>query len=403
MAIYKRGRTYWYEFEFNGERIRASAQIGNKDVARQIEAAHRVRLARGEAGMAERPPVPTLAEFAPRFESAIETLCAEKPDTVGFYKEKLRRLLDDRQLPGLRLNDIEEAEIDAYKQRRTRQDSRFGRPLSPASVNRELATLRRLLRLAQEWKVLDRVPRIRLLRGERNREFVLSHGLEPKYLAAAPQPLKDVAILILETAVRPGEAVKLPWTDVYLEPAVHAKFGYISIRGGKSKNAKRNLSLTVRAAEMLRARRATTESPWVFPGDSAEAPILGTSLAHQHEGVRDTLKLSEKFVVHSLRHTMLTRLGEAGTDAFTIMKIAGHSSVTVSQRYVHPTPEGMERAFERLQNLNAVKYEQAEAELKAEAAAAGVKASRVPTKSPTAKKRYSQESSQVIEFKHTGP
>ena len=68
------------------------------------------------------------------------------------------------------------------------------------------------------------MPRIRLLRGERNRDFVLSHGLEPKYLAVAPRPLKDVTILILETAVRPGAAVKLRWTDVYLEPAVHAKF-----------------------------------------------------------------------------------------------------------------------------------------------------------------------------------
>ena len=33
----------------------------------------------------------------------------------------------------------------------------------------------------------------RLLRGERNRDFVLTHRLEPKYLEAAPQPLKDVA------------------------------------------------------------------------------------------------------------------------------------------------------------------------------------------------------------------
>ena len=49
---------------------------------------------------------------------------------------------------------------------------------------------------------------------------------------------------------------------------------------------------------------------------------------------------------------MLTRLGEAGADAFTIMKIAGHSTVTVSQRYVHPTPEALERAFERLEALN---------------------------------------------------
>ena len=55
------------------------------------------------------------------------------------------------------------------------------------------------------------------------------------------------------------------------------------------------------------------------------------------------------FVIHSLRHTMLTRLGKSGADAFTIMRIAGQSSVAVSQRYVHPTPEGMERAFERLQ------------------------------------------------------
>ncbi len=50
---------------------------------------------------------------------------------------------------------------------------------------------------------------------------------------------------------------------------------------------------------------------------------------------------------------MLTRLGEAGSEAFTIMKIAGHSNVTVSQRYVHPTPEAVERAFQRLETLNA--------------------------------------------------
>ena len=91
------------------------------------------------------------------------------------------------------------------------------------------------MRLAQEWKVMDRVPRIRLLRGERNRDFVLNHKLQPKYLEAAPQPLKDVAILILESGIRPGEAANLQWSDVYLQPAVHAKFGYIAIRQGKSR------------------------------------------------------------------------------------------------------------------------------------------------------------------------
>ena len=59
---------------------------------------------------------------------------------------------------------------------------------------------------------------------------------------------------------------------------------------------------------------------------------------------------------------MLTRLGEAGEDAFTIMRIAGYSSVSVSRRSVHPTPESLEQAFERLEDLNAKKFEIAEGE-----------------------------------------
>src|SRR5262245_57923336 len=103
----RRSDVYWYEFEFKGERIRESAHTGNKDVARQVEAAHRVRLAKGEVGIVERPPAPTLKEFSPRFEKAIITLCADKPATVGFYQEKLRRLLADGQLAALRLDAID--------------------------------------------------------------------------------------------------------------------------------------------------------------------------------------------------------------------------------------------------------------------------------------------------------
>ena len=82
------------------------------------------------------------------------------------------------------------------------------------------------------------------------------------------------------------------------------------------------------------------------------APYLVTSLDHIHAKLRDDLQLPKDCVIHSLRHTFLTRFGEAGADAFTIKKVAGHSSVTISERYIHPTPEGQERAFERFANLN---------------------------------------------------
>jgi site-specific recombinase XerD len=62
--------------------------------------------------------------------------------------------------------------------------------------------------------------------------------------------------------------------------------------------------------------------------------------------------IKEWFVLYTLRHTFLTRPGEAGADAFTIQKIAGHSSILISQRYVHPTPERVEQAFTQLEAYN---------------------------------------------------
>ena len=67
MAVYKRGKIWWYEFLFDGERVRKSTKQGNKRVAEQMEAADRTRRAKGEVGIVERKFAPTLKAFAPRF------------------------------------------------------------------------------------------------------------------------------------------------------------------------------------------------------------------------------------------------------------------------------------------------------------------------------------------------
>jgi len=360
--IFKRGKRgfYWYEFVWNGERIRESTRQTNNKIARDMESAHRTSLAKGEVGIRERKPVPTLKDFSQRFIDAIQVRCAAKPATVQFYAAKLNRLLEFEPFSSAPLDKIDEALIETYVQQRSRKVSpslpdaqkKEARKLAPASINRELATLRRLLRLAQEWRVIERVPRIRLLPGERNREFVLSHKQEALYLEMAPQPLKDVATLLVQTGLRVGEALALEWADVRLEPANGARYGHLRVRDVKSKNARRNVSLTATAGVLLAQRRRGAISPRVFDNDAGNGPLSIFTLDDQHSRLRETLRLPKDFVIHSLRHTMLTRLGEAGADAFNIMRIAGHSSVTVSQRYVHPSPEALERAFERLEALN---------------------------------------------------
>lgn len=345
MGVFKRGRVYWYHFLFNGEHVQESTKQGNPRTARQMEAAHKTALAKGEVGIRERKPVPLLKDFAQRFIDAIEVRCAAKRNTVQFYASKLARLLKFEPLADARLDRIDEALIESYVQGRSKQ-------VAPASVNRELATLRRLLRLAHEWREIDRVPRIRLLPGERERIFVLNHAQEREYLSSAPQPLHDAAMLMLDTGLRVGEVLALDWHDVHLEPAGAARLGYLHVRSGKSKNAKRNLSLTPRVRAMLETRLAAARlSPLVFTSEGGTGSLSIFTLEDQHSRVRKAMGLSE-CVIHSFRHTFGTRVGEAGADAFTIMRAMGHSTVTVSQKYVHPTPEAMERAFERLEALN---------------------------------------------------
>jgi integrase len=317
-----------------------------------------------EAWERDHNPAPTLKEFSQRFIDEIQVRCKEKPNTVSFYALKLTRLLEFEPLASANLDAIDESLIAAFVQWRSAQTSRAGhnrkkpravtseKLISAASVNRELATLRRLLRLAQEWKEIGRVPRIRLLRGERNREFVLSHAQERLYLEMAPEPLKDAAMLMLDTGLRVGELLALEWSDVHLEPVGAARFGFLHVRKGKSKNATRNVSLTPRVRSTLESRQASRKSAWVFTDEPGTGPLPVWTLEDQHRRMKTALRLPADAVIHSFRHTFGTRLGEAGADAFTIMRAMGHSSVVVSQKYVHPTPEAMERAFERLNAAN---------------------------------------------------
>jgi integrase len=358
MALFKRGRVFWYHFLWNGQHIQRSTKTRNAKAAQSIEAAYRTALAKGEAGIFERKPAPTLTVFSKRFLEAVAIRSASKPGTVLFYESHVKRLLEYEPLANAPLNQIDEKVVENFIQSRSADSVRRhtrkgvkhcdGRLVSLSTVNRDLATLRRMIRLAQEWRLIDRVPRIRLIAGEKNREYVISHAEEMAYLGFAPQPLKDIATLLLDTGLRLSEALTLEWRDVHITTEGPQR-GYICVRQGKSRNARRNVPLTSRACEMLEYRRNERKSPFVF-GNEDKKPYHVTSLDHLHAKMREMLKLPPTFVLHSLRHTYLTRLGLAGVEAFTIMKLAGHSSVTVSQRYVHPTPQAMEDAVGKLDN-----------------------------------------------------
>jgi hypothetical protein len=95
MAVYKRGRVWWYRFTWRGEALRESTKQSNKRVAEQIEAAHKTSLAKGEVGIRDRKPAATIRQFA---SNELLPFCratfAAKLKTLSYYENGTARLLD---------------------------------------------------------------------------------------------------------------------------------------------------------------------------------------------------------------------------------------------------------------------------------------------------------------------
>jgi integrase len=339
MSIYKRGDVYWYKFMWNGQSIRESTKQGNDKTARKMEAAHRTRLAEGLVGIREKKRT-TLGDFIKnRFEPWAKGKFEDNATKTwkGWYEPSIRTVqayspLCRRALPDITTEHI--AEFAAH----IRVNGLKGKALQASSVNSRLRVLRRILHLAVEWGEIDSAPKFKLEPGERHREFVLPAAEEAKYLAAAPSLLADIATVLVDSGMRPEECFRERWENVTW---VNGRFGTILVTHGKTKAARRVLPMTPRVRAILERRWKAAEKPaegWMWPAPTESGHVEPSSVKKQHKAALKDSKV-RPFVLYSLRHTFLTRLGESGCDVWTLARIAGHSSIAMSSRYVHPSAD----------------------------------------------------------------
>lgn len=230
------------------------------------------------------------------------------------------------------------------------------RAITTTAINHEVGTIRRMLNMAADWGVIEYVPKIRLSGTGKQVERIVTQAEEEEYVGNAPQPLKDFAVVCLDTSLRPGEILRLRWEEDVVFANRRERVGSLQVIEGKSKNARRTLVMTERVAEVLTRRHKRAGRPlegWVFPGSEADGSQNYSSLDSQHDRLIARLGFAVPLRLYDLRHTALTRLAQSGADVFSIQKIAGHSDIRVTSRYVHPTPEHIKQAFTRLQQYNA--------------------------------------------------
>jgi integrase len=361
MRIFKRGKTYWFELVYKGQRIQESTRVKNRRDAEDIAMAHRTALAKGEVGITERKKVPAFGEAMRDF---LKWTAQENQTSVGTavrYRYSSIPLL--KFFKNVSLDRITPQEVERFKSSRAvematvrgrvnEKRKSTGVRVRPATVNRELACLRAMFNhTAKDHSELrNPVSQVKFLAEANQQERVLTFAEQRSYLAAASPTLAAAAGLILETGMRPEEVFTLQ------VPAVRLGDRFLKIERGKTPAARRRIDLSDTALAILKARMALAaelKSAYLFPCErDIERPLPGIQTAHA-KALADSGVAA--FRPYDMRHTWATRAAEAGIDLVTLASMLGHSRIQMVMRYAHPSQAHRISAMEKLVLHNAAR------------------------------------------------
>jgi integrase len=345
MAIYRRGKVWWYSFEFQGRRVQQSSGFTNKKRAIDAMSIRRTELLERRAGLSQK-------KLAPKFEEHVEKFLAwskqqHRPKTRELHGTNCDTLL--RFFRGCWLDEINSGMVEDFKLARAgeeRRNAKDGSIISPATVNRALTTLKKLFHHAEKcgYGLSNPAKGVEFLNEGPGRMRVVSFPEELAYFTKTSQPLKDIAQIILDTGLRPEEVFRIRIENIdFTERAIFNPFG-------KTNAARRKVTMTADVVEMLERRTKKPKSPFVFPSrGNLDCPI--GSVRKAHDAAVEKAGIKEHFRLYDLRHTFATRAVAAGVDLPTLSAILGHTSIQMTMRYVHPAEEQKRFAAGKLETF----------------------------------------------------
>ncbi|HOD36800.1 MAG TPA: tyrosine-type recombinase/integrase [Syntrophales bacterium] len=352
MGVYKRGKSHYIDFVYDGRRYSECVGPVSRTVAKEKLVIRRQEVIQGEW----KPKIKKILfdDFAKRYMKYAGA--NKKPGSAkrnGVSIDTLKKHFD-----GKMLGDITPFSVEQFRKAR-----REGKK-APATVNRDIATLRNMLNKAVEWKLLNHNPlvRVKMLKEDNEKMWVLTPEEEKRLIQACedrPQRekyLPGMVTFALNTGMRLGEIMNLRVQDVRL------KDRYVSVTVTKNTEG-RNVPINATAIAILRKRIEDEKSEYVFCNEKGERLTVLTNAfwtaidkagLKRFENVRGELK-EVRFRFHDLRHTFGSRLGMAGVDVKTIMEIMGHKTIKMALRYQHPLPGHKLNAVKLLDNISKTK------------------------------------------------
>ncbi len=331
MGVFRKQGVWWIDYYINGHRKRE--RIGpDKRLAETVHRKRKVEIAEGKYLDRQRPVTTTFDELA----EAYLPYARDQQQKRSWTRDRTSITTLKAYFGGKRLAEVTPASIEQYRAWRRATISRRGIPVTPATINRELACLKRMFSVARKGLFVlkggvpnsNPVASISLERENNERDRVLSRDEFDQLMAVAPGHLKPILLTAYHTGMRRGEILGLTWDRVDLKASV------IRLRPEDTKTQEgRVIPLTKELTHILQQSTIYLAEDgrrvlyvFTYGGKPIGSIRRAFETACQRAGITGA-------VFHDLRHTFVTNMRRAGVDYFRIMAITGHRTMEVFKRY----------------------------------------------------------------------
>ena len=318
--IYKRGAVYWVKYYRNGKPYRESAKSDKETEAK--------RLLKRREGEISQGKIPGVVFDKVRFNDLCDDFLADyrvnKKKSLVRAERSVKHLKEIFE--GMRVTNISTPLINSYIEQRIKSGA------ANASVNRELAALKRILNLGarQTPPKVDRVPFIAMLKETNVRKGFFEHGDFMALQKNLPNFLKPFVTFAYKTAWRFSEIKNLEWKQVSLAQRT------VRLESGETKNDEgRTVYLDDELQGILsglwEARKDREKiSPYVFLNESGKDRIK--DIRGAWNTACDEAKIGKR-LFHDFRRTAIRNMIRAGIPERVAMMISGHKTRSVFDRY----------------------------------------------------------------------
>lgn len=341
--MYKRGDSWYSDFIYNGERFTQSWGAISKTVAKEKDRKFRTDVKEGKHQ--QKAKRITFDTFKNKY---IEySRLNKRPSSARRNEVSINMLMP--HFKGKLIKDIHPFMVEQYK--KARRDKKT----SPATINRDIATLKNMMNMAVEWGYLsfNHLAGVKKFKEDNEKMWVLTPEEETALLENCdkrPQKkkyLRDLVSFALNSGMREEEIFNLKKINVHLE------LNFLLVIDTKT-HENRTVPINNTLKRILERRLKEDDSDYVFCSHKGKKLNFLTNAFWRAVKDAGLIRMEQidgemkpvRFRFHDLRHTFGSRLGMKGFDLKTIMEIMGHKTPKVAMRYQHPSPD---------HKLNAVK------------------------------------------------